>query len=489
MPTPSSPAKAYFTAALLFLLSAGLACADPGKLAANETAREKRVETKAAPQRRTVHIAEHKSLALDLPGPVRDVVISSPEIAEAIVRTAQQVYLIGLKSGSANAYFIGHDGQQLLVLDVIVERDLTQMRAILKNLMPGSAVRAEPVNGGILLTGTVPSPQDSTRASEIAAQFAGSKDGVLNMLSVAIQPQVLLKVTIAEVSRNAMERLGVDIKRLSAAAGSFGLTGAAETGFAITSAAIPSAALDAVSGVLSAPGAGGAIAAIWQAGGQELQTLIEAMERRGQVRMLAEPVLTSISGETANFLAGGEFPVPLSRDKDEVSIEWKKFGVGLSFTPTVRTEGRIALKIATEVSDLSTDGAVWSNGFSIPALKVRRASSTVELPSGGSLVLAGLISEDVKKTAEGVPGLRQLPVLGRLFESQDFSRSQTELVVIVTPVLEPSSAPGKAPADHALANARRKKAWRAVIAPYTRPPRAANPASLFGFGHDTEWHN
>jgi pilus assembly protein CpaC len=193
---------------------------------------------------------------------------------------------------------------------------------------------------------------------------------------------------------------------------------------------------------VSAPASGGVVSAVWQAGGTKLQSSIEAMERDGQVRTLAEPALTSISGETANFISGGEFPVPMARDSNNsVSVSWKQFGVGLAFTPIVLSEGRISLKISTEVSNLTSDGSVSANGMSIPALQVRRASSTVELPSGGALVLAGLITEDMRRSTDSVPGLNTIPVFGEILGSRDTSHAQTELLVAVTPYLVRSVPP------------------------------------------------
>jgi len=420
---------------------------------------------------RSISLAMGKSRMIALNEPVRDVLISNPKVAEAVVRTAWQVYLIGAAEGEATAFFIGHDGGQILALDISVERDLSRMQAMLRRHFPEARIEAEAVNGGILLSGHATDPAMAARAKELAAQFAGERGEVVSLITVGSKRQVLLKVTIAEVNRSAMQRLGVDIKSAAATVGNVAVAGVAETGFALTSGAVPSASLNAASGLINPPGAGGALAAGWRSGGAGVELLLDVLERQGHVRTLAEPVLNSVSRETASFLAGGEFPIPVARDKEEVSVEWKNFGVALSFTPEVAATGRISLKVATEVSDLSADGSVQSGGLSIPALKVRRASSTVELDSGQSMVIAGLISDDVKKSLEGVPGLRRLPVLGRLFSSEDYMRAQTELVVIVTPVLaDPAGVtpyPAAAPTR-----------WRATVAPLARAI-SDTPAPIF----------
>ncbi len=437
----------------------------------------------APSSRRSLALTLNKSEVVDLDVDVSDVIISNPAMIEAVVRTSRRVYVTGLQTGQTSAVLVARDGQKILTLDITVARDLAGMSSLINRLIPDARVRSEALNGDVLLLGAVRQPADAVKAAEIAARFMGDKDRVMNMLEVTLHEQVLLKVTIAEVQRGAVKRFGIDVKQLAAGGSNLKVAGASETAFPVSSAWIPStAALDAVTGVVSASPSGGALMAVWRAGGMTLETLVDTMERANLVRTLAEPTLASMSGESAEFLAGGEFPIPISRDEDKVSVDWKRFGVGLSFTPLVLSEGRISLKIATEVSDLSSDGAVSANGFNIPAIKVRRASSTVELPSGGSLVMAGLISETAQRSAEGVPGLRQLPIIGPFFESRDSSKSQTELVIIVTPYLAKSvtrdalSLPGEEKAETMRAK------WRAGTsqARFAKPaPRDAADFSFF----------
>ncbi len=270
------------------------------------------------------------------------------------------------------------------------------------------------------------------------------------MLAVEGDEQVMLRVTVAEVQRSAMKQFGINVGAvvnssnfiasvltenalpLTAATGLGGLPIAAipTTGSQSPLTLYNSGPRDATNPFGNSGAQGG-----WRGGGNAIAGAIRALERDGLVRTLAEPNLTAISGETAKFLAGGEFPVPIVDSQGALSVTFKEFGVGLAFTPMVLSEGRISLKIETEVSELTNQGAVTLNSISIPALRKRRAKSTVELPSGGSLALAGLISDDVRQNIDGLPGLKDIPVLGTLFRSRDFIKEQTELVVIVTPYM------------------------------------------------------
>ena len=383
---------------------------------------------------RPVKVGLNKSVAISLPEDVREVVISDPDIVEAVVRTTRRVHLIGQKLGQATASFIGQGGAQMMILDVSVERDLSPVSALIKRLIPAADVRLESINDNIVVTGSVTNPLDATRVAEIAGRFAATREQVLNMLEVKANEQVLLKVKVAEMNRSVIQRLGVDV-RGALSSGNVAIVKIAETGFPISSSTAPAVAFQAVTESLAGAGAGHVFGAGWGNGKVRIDAIIQALERSGLARTLAEPNLTSVSGETAKFLAGGEYPVPVGSDSEGTKITFKPFGVGLSFTPVVLSEGRISLQIATEVSELTNEGAVTVNEIAIPALRVRRASSTLEMPSGGSLVMAGLISSQTRRNVDGLPGLQELPVIGGLFRSKDFVRSETELVVIVTPIL------------------------------------------------------
>jgi pilus assembly protein CpaC len=295
------------------------------------------------------------------------------------------------------------------------------------------------VGDNLVLSGSVVDPLDANRAADLASRFIKKKDGVVNMLTTSAKEQVLLKVKVAEMQRDAIRRLGVDMPGAFLQSGHITVTQVLKNAFPVTSPLVAEAS-SAAAGALPLLTAGKATQATWQNGNQSVTALLQMLERAGLIRSLAEPNLTAISGEQAKFLAGGEFPVPVSQNDNKVTVEWKQFGVNVSFKPVVMSEGRISLAIAAEVSELTTEGSVSIGGISLPGLKVRRAETTLELPSGGTLAMAGLLSEDTRKSVEGVPGLKEMPVLGALFRSNDYRRRETELVILVTPYLATHAA-------------------------------------------------
>jgi pilus assembly protein CpaC len=396
------------------------------------------IAVRPAGRTRTLQLSVGKSAVIEVPSDITDVLIGNPEIADAVVRSRRHVYIVGMGPGETNTLLIGDNNRELLAINIHVTRDLRALDRTLSELLPTSRIRTRSVADSIVLTGQTPTPADAMHAVTLAERFAGKAERVVNLLSVKAKEQVLLTVTVAEVNRSQLRRLGVQWRDLGWSGRK--ITGQAEimNTLAVTSGAIAPARVG-LDGVLQGAGSGASLLAAIAGGGAQGGLLLEAMERDGHFRILAEPNLTAISGETANFLAGGEFPVPIARNGEETSVEWKSFGVGLAFTPVVLSEGRISLKISTEVSELAVDGGVQSAGLNIPAINVRRVTSSVELPSGGAVVLAGLLSEETRKNADAVPGLNRLPVLGKLFESVDFTRSQTELVVIVAPYIADTS--------------------------------------------------
>ncbi len=399
---------------------------------------------------RIVKIGLNKSMIVRLPVPARDVLVSGPKKLDAVVRTARTIYLMGLEVGQTNVFFFDADGRQILSLDVAVERDTTILKQTLRRLIPGADIDVEAMNDNVILTGTVRSAQQSRMAVDIAARFVAPIDGptnsdhdgvlrVINALSIAGKDQVMLKVTVVEMQRTVLKQLGVDLN----AAFSVGAT-------ALSFATVNPFTL--ANGVLSNTN----LAAQHTSGGTTVGGIIRAMERDGLLRTLAEPTLTAVSGETANFLAGGEFPIPVASDDNGITIEFKPFGVGLGFTPIVLSEGRINLKVSTEVSELTTDGfslgtSATTATLTIPGLRVRRANTTVELPSGGSLVMAGLIQDEHKQQLNGVPGIKDVPILGTLFRSRDFQNEETELAIIITPyIVQPVARDKLVTPDHRL---------------------------------------
>ncbi len=376
-------------------------------------------------ENRRVVIGLNKSMIVELPRHAREVLVSNPEFVDAVVRSSRVSYLIGKKVGQTNVFYFDGSGQRILTLEVQIERDLTDLHSMFQRLIPGSRIRAEAVNDNIILTGYVANAPAASRAQDIAGRFIGDTDGkkILNMLVSESRDQVQLKVTIAEMQRSVIKQLGFDISAL-ASIGSKVINFQTAFPFSITGQALSGATATKTVGS-SANSVGG---------------VLRALERNGLLRTLAEPNLTAVSGETAKFLAGGEFPIPVGRDDNGITIEFKEFGVGLTFTPVVLDEGRISLKIATEVSELTNAGAFTlgttsTTTLTIPGLKVRRANTTVELSSGGSLVMAGLIQENTKQGLNGLPGAKDIPILGALFRSRDYQNEETELVVIVTPYI------------------------------------------------------
>jgi pilus assembly protein CpaC len=367
-----------------------------------------------------------KSLVIDLPRDVKDVLVADPKVANAVVRSAQRAYIIGAAVGQTNIVFFDSAGQQIAAYDIAVKRDLNGVRGALKQIMPNSEIQIDGLGDSIVLSGTAASPVEAQQAGDLAAKLAGGQDKVVNSIVVRGRDQVMLKVTVAEVARNIIKQLGIDLN------GSLNY-GTSVVSFnnnnPFTAYGRPLVSGNNITGTFGA--------------GANVTATLRAMESAGVVRTLAEPNLTAISGEAATFIAGGEFPIPAGYTCDPVTrvcttqIMYKKFGISLNFTPIVLTEGRISLRVMTEVSELSNDNSITLNqngsSLTIPSIRTRRAETTLEIPSGGSMAMAGLIAEQTKQAINGLPGLTQLPVLGALFRSRDFANSTTELVVLVTP--------------------------------------------------------
>lgn len=380
-------------------------------------------------QTRTLSLGMNKSMVIELPADVRDVLVSNPAVADAVVRTARRVFVIGMAAGDTNIFLFDGADRQIAVLNITVQRDVTGIQATLADLMPGANIAVEPVNDGVILRGIVESAAQAQTAVDVATRFVGEASRVVNALQIAGGEQVHLRVVIAEVQRTALRQLGVNLGDFTGTAtqpivntiGDTTISALTSNPFSISGQALSSSALDIV--------------------GDGFAARIRALEQDGVIRTLAEPNLTAVSGESAQFLAGGEFPVPTSRDSEgNVVVEYKPFGVGLGFTPVVLAGDRISIQIETEVSELTSEGAFTlqsdsGDSLSIPGLRVRRASTMVELPSGGSIVMAGLIDQRLQQTVDGIPGLMDLPILGQLFRSNDFQRSQTELAIFITPYL------------------------------------------------------
>ena len=399
---------------------------------------------------RSVKLGLNKSLVVDLPRDASDVLVSDPRIADAVIRTSRRIYLTGVTVGQTNIIVFDRAGQQIVSLELEVERDSRTLAAMLQRLIPGSDIRVEVVSDNIVLSGSVRNAADARRAQDIAGIFAnggakaqggggggastGSGGGtsinisavaqeppqsdIVNLLQIEGEDQVHLKVTIAEINRRAVKQLGIEWDA-NVNVGNM----------------VFQAVTNSLFRVNSTPPANAAGLGFNDGDGSSISATIEALEEAGVFRTLAEPTLTAISGEQASFLAGGEFPVPVGAEDGALTIEFKPFGVALAFTPVVLSEDRISLRVKAEVSELSQEGSIQLLGTSLPSLKVRRAETTLELPSGGSMVMGGLLQDDVRQAIAGLPGLKKLPILGPLFRSRDYLRNETELVIMVTPYL------------------------------------------------------
>jgi pilus assembly protein CpaC len=431
-------------------LVAGTANAAPGR-PPESGAHVIMLSTKGGTVTQRITLGLNKAVIVQLDADARDVLVSSPDIVDAVVRTPRRIFLLALKVGQTNAFFFDGAGHQLASIDIRVEKDTGDLATMIRNTMPGANIKVEALNDNVVLTGTVASAQESSRAQDLAARFAGDPAKVVNMLKVAGGEQVMLRVRIAEMQRNIAKQFGIDLAS-AAVAGGVPIAASSSPAFGLVGRALNDLE-GASAGQLCNPNAAGGVCS---GGPNNLQGTLQALEQVGLVHTLAEPNLTAVSGETAKFLAGGEFPVPAGRDSQgNVSIEFKQFGVGLSFTPVVLSDGRISLQVSTEVSELTNTGsftlagANGAAGLTIPALSVRRAQTTVELPSGGSFAIAGLMQHTTKQVLQAMPGVKDLPILGALFRSRDFENDETEMVVIITAYLVSPTSPANlaAPTD------------------------------------------
>ena len=377
-----------------------------------------------------------KSTVIDLPRDAADIYVADPGVVKAVTHTSRRVLLLGSEPGQTNAFFYDRSGKEILSLDIRVERDISGLIDLIGQHAPSAKVDIQPVNNNLLITGSAPNASTVKRIESLAGMWLDEATGadageIVNLLTVEGRDQVMLKVRIVEMQRSVTKQMGINLD----AVGQLG---------------------DATVSLFSAnglqTGAGFASQVDWtNSGGGDLRSLsgaIQALERVGLVRTLAEPTLTAISGETASFLSGGEFPLLTNVFIDDSGqlqreFEFKPYGVSLGFTPIVLSEGRISLSISTEVSEPTSEGSFETGGIGgdILGLRVRRADSVVEMPAGGSLVIAGLIREETRQTSDGIPGLKNIPGLGAAFRNRDDLNTQQELMIIVTPYLVESTHP------------------------------------------------
>jgi pilus assembly protein CpaC len=378
----------------------------------------------AAAGMRAVNLDVNKSRIIRLARPARDVLVANPAVADIVLRSPDTAFVIARRVGETNVFFFDADGRQIDGLDLNVTFDSGAVNAVLRRMIPNEQIEVASANQSLVLSGSVASAQVSDNARQIARQFVADDTAIINLINIRDKNQVLLRVRVSEMSRQIVKELGITPG--SPVASTFKIGGST-----LALQGVPPNFTNTPVGLL-----GGVFPL---GGGSTLTALLQALESNGLIKTLAEPNLTAVSGETASFLVGGQFPVPApqpgSGGTTIITITYKDFGVRLIFTPIVLSGGLINLKIATEVSQLSNQGQIQLNGFSIPALSMRRAETTVELPSGGSIAIAGLLQNDIQNTLQGYPGLKDIPVLGTLFSSTEFQRRETDLVISVTPLL------------------------------------------------------
>ena len=405
---------------------------------------------------KNVSLGLDKSLVVELPRDVRDVLVANPEVADAIVRTARKIFLIGNQVGQTNVFMFDKAGNTVLSLNLSIERDILPLAELIEKYVPGSKVKVEIVNDNIVLTGSVPNPIAARRVSDLAQAFvsggeattgqftqtatSGQNGGdsaitnpdalgrqesrIINLLKIEGEDQVHLKVVVAEIKRSVLKQLGISLSALRNGVESFDLS------------------REAVAGAVGSFQPGGLAGTFSRTfGSTNFTTAVQALERANVLRTLAEPTLTAQSGREATFLAGGEVNLPTSSSIDDdgnIAIETtqRTVGVSLSFLPVVQSAERISITLNTEVSAVDpTQADVGAGGVSFPGVSIRRASSTIELSSGGTMIVGGLLKDELRRTSNGLPYLKNLPVLGPLFGSSGFTRNETELVIMATPYL------------------------------------------------------
>ena len=444
-------------------MAVGVAAALAMALAVNNATPLNAQSVKVSQPDSRISIAVGRGKLITLPSSIEDIFIAENSIADVQVRSPRQVYIFGKKGGQTSFYATSATGKVVYSAEIAVGAEISSIDQMLNLAMPDANIAVSTTNNFVLLTGTIADPDDAEEAENLVQAFVGDSTRVVSRLKTATPMQVNLKVRFAEVSRSlAKEINGNLITRDTTGGFQFGVSRGRSFG-TITdfdTSSFPN--LDASqlfglpAGSISLPfnpatgqfvtsggtafnyNAASDLNTIQAAGrlfGVDIATAFDVSERVGLVSTLASPNLTAISGETATFLAGGEFPIPISTGLGEVSVQYKNYGVSLSYTPTVLSNGRISIRVAPEVSEITTNGAVVLNGFSIPAVSTRRAETTVELGSGESFMIAGLMQNSYNSAIDKTPGLADVPILGSLFKSDGYRRNETELMIVVTPYL------------------------------------------------------
>ncbi len=386
-----------------------------------------------------------------VPGTMADVFVANDAVADVQVKSQRQLYVFGKAGGETTIYASNERGDVIFSANIRVGSNIGSVDQMLAMAMPEAKVSVSTMGTNtVLLTGTVGAPEDAAEAERLVQAFLGDQANVISRLKTATPLQVNLRVKFAEVSRSLVREIGGNLAQIDGSGGfRFGVgTGRAiggtgnwtrqgplGTGNSIAQSqfvlpdgtTIPGPAVDSLGGTT--------ISGLGTLFGIDMLGALDLSERLGFVTTLTEPNLTALSGETATFLAGGEFPIPIAQGLGQVTVQFREFGVSLAYTPTVLSNGRISMRVRPEVSELSTQGAITLNGFQVPSITTRRTETTVELGSGQSFMIAGLMSANSQNALDKAPGLGDVPILGNLFRSREFRRGETELVIIVTPYL------------------------------------------------------
>jgi pilus assembly protein CpaC len=428
------------------LLSAALVLALAGPAFAQATGQAPvlNVGTSEHAISRKLDLSIGRSLIVELPRDAKEVFVANPKVANAVVRSARKLFIIGIADGSTSMFVIDGEGRQITALEIEVGRDLNVLRQTLRSAMPSAQIEVKPAGNSILLVGNVANASEATQAVDIANAFVGttaglfssSKGAVINSLTIRGRDQVMVKVVVSEVSRKAIKQLGINSTG-EWKLGNFSIMPTLDNPLPLQPQALAATAVTA--GI-----------------GNSTNFTLRALERAGLSRVLAEPTVTAISGESAKFTAGGEVPVPSGYSCDgtglcTLGIQYRPIGVALNFTPIVLSGNKISMRIATEVTELDFENQLRLSDtrnssqqvVNAPAFRVRKSDTTVELPSGGTLATAGLIQRVSKQSLNGFPGLMNLPVIGVLFRSRDYQREETELLITATPYIAKPMEPNQ----------------------------------------------
>lgn len=409
---------------------------------------------------RTVTISIGRGELVTVPGRMADVFVADDKVADVQVKSTNQFYVFGKSGGETTVYASNAKGDVVWSANIRVGNNIDSIDQMLHLAMPEARVNVATMNNTVLLTGTVAAPEDAAEAERLVRAFVGDKTNVISRLKMATPLQVSLHVKFAEVSRTLVRDLGVNLTSIDGTGGfkfgigqgrsagsvfttdrnlPFGVGTSSTTGFTFDPTAIsptnPTGIVKGPGSSISATTTGTTIAGMGKLLGLDLLGALDAGETLGLVTTLSEPNLTALSGETADFLAGGEYPIPVSQGLGTTSIEYKRYGVSLAYTPTVLANGRISIRVRPEVSELSSTGALKLDSVEIPALTVRRAETTIELGSGQSFMIAGLLQNGAQNALTKMPGVGDVPILGSLFRSTRYRKGETELVIVVTPYL------------------------------------------------------